>query len=99
MKSKFVLNLVLLFAINAFANEPTTTQAWEVTKSVSPELAKVIADLGNKCGVDATQASQQWITMAHSGYGNDKKVRYAVSALKAGNAQQYSEQVNQMTCP
>lgn len=99
MKVKFGLSIILLLAGNAFANEATTTQAWEVTKSVSPDLAKVVADLGNKCGVNATQASQQWITMAHSGYGNDTKVRSAVAALKTGNIQQYSEQINQMACP
>lgn len=99
MNKKVLMILLAMSSTNAIASNASDSVAWQMTESASPQLAKIVGDIGVKCGVNARKATQTWITQSYSINVNKPFVQAASAALSKGDDARYQHEISQIKCP
>jgi hypothetical protein len=99
MYKTILITLLAFSSITVVAAQAADSVAWEMTESASPQLAKIVGDIGVKCGVNARTASQAWITQSYSTNINKPFIQAASTAISKGQDDRYRKEISQITCP
>mgnify|MGYP003624869645 CR=1 len=89
------MSLLLVIANGASAQ----SDFYKYTEELTPKIAQIIVDVGDKCGVDAKNQETLWYMSIKNGTPNEDRFKKAQIAQADNKMSEYKAAIQSIVCP